>query len=140
MPWDEGKTIGVKTCEQVLVIDRNIYKKRRPHKTNPKNHGLKLRTRAQIECSVIDPHPLMLVDSHPCIQGIEQYQISLTKVVGMTWMQKCVGFSMHVAHHSMFFTHPIGMKWYKPSMVHLKDIGALGMTKPEPWCSGTTYK
>ena len=25
------------------------------------------------------------------------------------------------------------MKWYKPSMVPLKDIGAVGMTKLEPW-------
>ena len=40
---------------------------------------------------------------------------------------------MHVVCHSMFFAHPIGMKWYKPSMVPLKDIGALGMTKLEPW-------
>ena len=24
---------------------------------------------------------------------------------------------MHVVFHSMFFTHPVGMKWYKPSMV-----------------------
>ena len=29
---------------------------------------------------------------------------------------------MHVVCHSMFVAHPIGMKWYKPSMVPLKDI------------------
>ena len=40
---------------------------------------------------------------------------------------------MHVVCHLMFFAHPIGMKWYKPSMVPLKDIGTLGMTKLEPW-------
>ena len=33
----------------------------------------------------------------------------------------------------MFFAHPIGMKWYKPSMVPLKNTRALGMTKLEPW-------
>jgi hypothetical protein len=51
----------------------------------------------------------------------------------MTWMQKFLGFSIHVVYHSMFFTHPIGMKWYKPSMVPLKDIGAPHMTKLKPW-------
>jgi len=40
---------------------------------------------------------------------------------------------MHMVYHSLFFAHPIGMKWYKLSMVALKDKGALGMTKPEPW-------
>lgn len=55
------------------------------------------------ECSVVDPHPPMLVDSHLCIQSIEQYQISLTKVVGMMSMQNFSSFSMHVFYHSMFF-------------------------------------
>ena len=40
-----------------------------------------------------------------------------------------MGFSMHVVCHTMFFAYPIGMKWYKPSMVLLKDIGSLGMAK-----------
>ena len=74
----------------------------------------------------------MLVDSRPCIQGIEQYKISLTKVVEMMWTQNCLSFSMHVAYHSMLFAHLIGMKWYKPSMVPLKDIGAPCITKLEP--------
>ena len=64
---------------------------------------------------------------------VEHYQISLTKVVEMMWMQKFSGFSMHVVYHSMFFAYNIGMKWSKPSMVPLTDIGALGMTKLEPW-------
>ena len=49
------------------------------------------------------------------------------------WIQKFTFFSMHVVCHSMYFAHPIDMKWYKPSMVPLKDTGALGMTKLEPW-------
>ena len=57
----------------------------------------------------------------------------LDLVVEMMWIQKFTRISVHVLYHSMFFAHPIGMKWYKPSMVPLKDIGALGMTKLEPW-------
>ena len=40
---------------------------------------------------------------------------------------KFVGFSMYVGYHSMLLTHPIGMKWYKPSMMPLKDIGIICM-------------
>ena len=71
----------------------------------------------------LEAHPPKAVDSLPCnhVAVAGQYQISLIKVVGMTWIQKCIRFSMHVAYHSMFFTHPIGMKWYKPSMVPLND-------------------
>ena len=47
----------------------------------------------------------------------------------MMWIQKFIGFSMHVVYHSMFFTHPIGMKWYKPSMVPLKETGDPGYNK-----------
>jgi hypothetical protein len=75
----------------------------------------------------------MLLDSSLCIQDVEQYEVSLTKVVGMTWMQKISGFSQHVVYLSVFFTHPIGMKWYKPSMVSLKDTRAPSMTKLKPW-------
>lgn len=32
-----------------------------------------------------------------------------------------------------FNVHPIGMRWYNPSMVPLKDTKALGNTKPGPW-------
>jgi hypothetical protein len=64
---------------------------------------------------------------------VEHYHSSLTKVVEMMWMQKFSSFSIHVVYHSMFFAHHIGMKWYKPSTVPLNDIGALGMTKLEPW-------
>jgi hypothetical protein len=109
----------------------NTKRKRRQHKTNPKSQGLNMRFHK--ECSVVDPHPPMLVDSHLCAQGVEQYQISLTKVVGMMWMQKIPGFSMHVVYPSMSFAHPIGMIGYKPSMVPLKDTRSLGMTKLEPW-------
>jgi hypothetical protein len=64
MPCDEKKTIGVKTCDKVLMKDRkNTRGKRRKHKTNPKNQRLNLRPLAHIECSVVDPHPPMLVDS-----------------------------------------------------------------------------
>jgi hypothetical protein len=40
-------------------IETNTRRKRRPHKTNPKNQGLNLRVKPQahIECSVVDPHP-----------------------------------------------------------------------------------
>jgi hypothetical protein len=74
----------------------------------------------------------MVVHSHRC-HHLEQYHISLTKVVEMMWMQKFSGFSMHVVYHSMFFANHIGMKWSKPSMVPLKVIVALCMTKLEPW-------
>jgi hypothetical protein len=33
----------------------------------------------------------------------------------------------------MFFAHPIGMKWYKPLTVPLKDTIVVGMTKSKPW-------
>jgi hypothetical protein len=54
---------------------------------------------------------------------LEHYHNFLNKVVEMTWMQKFIGFSMHVVYHSMFFAHHISMKWSKPSMVPLKVIG-----------------
>ena len=88
--------------------------------------------RTHIECSLVELHPPMVVHFRLRLH-VEQYQISLTKVVEMMWMQKFSGFSIHVVYHSMFFAHHIGMKWYKPSMVPLKDTRAPGMIKLESW-------
>ena len=38
-------------------IETNTRRKRRQHKTNPKNQGLNLRPQAHIKCLVVDPHP-----------------------------------------------------------------------------------
>jgi hypothetical protein len=111
IPWDENKTIGVKTlgqCQQ--KIDPNIRGKRRKHNTNPKNQGLNKRSQAHINHLELTPRPPMVVDLDPCIMGVKHYQTSLTLVVGMMWMQMCSGSSMHVVYHSMFFAHCIGMK------------------------------
>ena len=37
---------------------------------------------------MVDAQPPMLFDCCPCIQGVEQDWIFLTKIVGMMWMQK----------------------------------------------------
>jgi hypothetical protein len=58
--------------------------------------------RVHRECSVVNPHLPMLADSYLCIEGVQQYQISLTRVVEMMWMKKFRGFSMHAMYHSMF--------------------------------------
>ena len=71
------------------------------HNTNQKGQRLTMTSQA---------HPPEVVDSRPWDRA-RHYQISLTKVVGMMWMQRCTEFSLHVAYHSMFFAHPIGMKW-----------------------------
>ena len=106
------KRLGVKTCTKILAKDRAKYKKEEEEAQYiSKKKGWKWDTQAHIEHLVPNPHPSMVVDYRPRIQGVEQYQISLTKVVGMTWMQKCSSFSMHVAYHSMFLSHTIGMKW-----------------------------
>jgi hypothetical protein len=96
-------------------------KKYKSEKEEAQNKSKKSKVEYETSCLVVDPHPPMLVDYFPCIQGVEQYHISLTKVVGILWMQKWLGFSMHVACHSMFFSHSIGMRWYKPSTIPLKD-------------------
>ena len=59
----------------------------------------------------LEAHPPKVVGSLPCSHEATEYQISLTKVVGMTWIQKYPSFSMHVAYYSMFLAHPIGIKW-----------------------------
>lgn len=48
-------------------------------------------------------------------------------------MQDFSCFSMHVGYHSVFFTHLTGMKSLVLSIMHLKDIRALGMTGLELW-------
>ena len=59
MPWDEGNTIGVKTCEHVLIKDRkNTRRNRKPHKTNPKTQELNIKV--QKECWMVGPHSSML--------------------------------------------------------------------------------
>ena len=91
-------------CRQKM--DPNIRGTRRKHNTNPKDQGLNKRPQPHIGHSMIIPHPPMVVDSCPCIKSVKHYQISLTKVLGIKWMQKCSGFSMHAAYQSMFFTLP----------------------------------
>ena len=116
-------------CERATRTQTQILKGRK-HKTNPKDQRLNVRVHK--ECLLVEQRPPML-HSLLHLQGVKHYHISLTKVVEMMWMQKNLGFSMHLVYHSMFFAHHIGMKCYKSSMVPLKDTGALGMTKLEPW-------
>ena len=131
MPRDQGKAIAIKTCDKVPTKERNKYKMEEEAAQNNSK-----RSRVEFESpqrmfsggsgsSSTHARGFLLCEKH--------YQISLTLVAEMMCIQKFTGFSMHVVCHSMFFAHPIGMKWYKPSMVPLKDIGALGMTKLEPW-------
>ena len=132
MPCDQG---GIKTCDKVQEKERNKYKLEEEVAQNKfKKSRVEFEASHEMFGSGLarsgDRHPPIVVDSRLCK---EHYQISLTKIAGMMWIKKFTGFSMHVVCHSMFFAHPIGMKWYKPSMVPLKDIGALGMTKLEPW-------
>jgi hypothetical protein len=112
MHWDEGKTVGVKTCVQVPPKDR-IQCQRGEKAAQNKSKKTRVEHESSQECSSVDPHPPMLVDSllRLHIQGVKLYQISLTKVVEMMWILKISGFSMHVVYHSIFFAHPIGLKW-----------------------------
>jgi hypothetical protein len=95
--YEEKKSIGIKACDKVTAKEIDTGGKWRNHKTNPKNQGLNLRPQTHIKCLIVDPHPPMLSVSCPSIQVIEKNYISLNKVVGMTWLQKCSDFSMYVS-------------------------------------------
>ena len=56
MPWDEGKTIGVKTCEKVLGKERNKYKK---EEEAAQNKSKKLR----VEFESLGSHKCLVVKS-----------------------------------------------------------------------------
>jgi hypothetical protein len=111
MPWDEKKTIGVKTCGVVPTKDRAKYK-REEEQAQYKSKKSRLEQETESSHRPFSAHSpsTMVVDSHPCIIGVKHYQTSLTLVVGMTWMQKCSSSFMHVAYHSLFFAHRVGMK------------------------------
>jgi hypothetical protein len=131
MYWEVGKNIGIKACVSIESTDRLRYQREEEVAQN-KSKRPKVESENAQECSLVEAHPPMLVHSRLRLH-LEHYQNFLTEVVEMMWMQTFTSFSMHVVYHSMFFTHHIGMKWSKPSMVPLKVIGAPGMTKLEPW-------
>ena len=127
MPCDQGQAIEIKTCDKVLGKERNKY---RMEEEAAQNNSKRSRVESEspqrmfsggfgsssTHASGFSSMRPMLVDSPLCEK---HYHISLTLVAKMMWIQKFTSFSMHVVCHSMFLAHPIGMKWYKPSMVPL---------------------
>ena len=109
MPCDQGKATGVKTCDKVSAKERNKYKmEEEAAQNNSKRSRVESESPQRMFSGGSGHHPPMRVASPLCEK---HYQISLTLVAKMTWMQKFTGFSMHAVYHSMFFAHPIGMKW-----------------------------
>jgi hypothetical protein len=130
MYWDEGKNIGIKACVIIDSKDRLKYqreeevtqnKSKRPKGEHENARRMFIGRSASPHASAFSP------SSSP--RTISDF---LTKGVGMMWIQKFTGFSMHVGYHSMFFAHLIGMKWFLPLMMPLKDTRALRMTRLEP--------
>ena len=143
MPGDGEKNLGIKICVSVPATEREKYRTEEEAtlQRSKISKGFMILMHHQVH-HIMDKEvhqlPPMAVDMEAHLdqtspQGVEPYPISLTKGVGMMWIQKISGFYMHVGCHSMFFAHLIGMKWFLPLMMPPKDTGALGMTRPEPW-------
>jgi hypothetical protein len=123
MHCDEGKTIGVKTCVEVSPKDRLKYQREEEATQNESK-----RPRVEHESSKrmfigrsAFPHASGFSPSSSWHRTLSDF---LDQGCRDDVDAKILGFSMHVVYHSMFFSHPIGMKWYKPSMVPLKDTRA----------------
>ena len=77
--------------------ETNTGWKKEPLKTIPSDQGFNLNPHRECLVVDLDHHPPMVVDSRLCEK---HYQISLTLVAEMMWIQKFTGFSMHVVCHS----------------------------------------
>jgi hypothetical protein len=132
MYWDEDKSIGIKTFVKVDSEEKLQYQreeevaqnKAKKPKCEHQNTQRMFNGRvASAHGSALSPSPSRRTLSDFLDQGCRDDVDA--KHFRFLYM--------HVVYHSMFFTHHIGMKWSKPSMVPLTYIGSLGMTKLEPW-------
>jgi hypothetical protein len=67
MPTDEKKEIGLKTYDKVSPNNRIKYLREAEEAQNKSKKKKRFNLRPHIECSVIEPHPPILLDRHPCI-------------------------------------------------------------------------
>ena len=131
MPCDKGKATRIKTCNKVSVKERNKY---RMEEEAAQNNSKRSRVESE------SPHRMFGSGSGSSSthgSGFLPMRKTLSDFLDLGCRDdvdsKVYRFLYACGVHSMFFAHPIGMKWYKPSMVPLKDTGALGMTKLEMW-------
>jgi hypothetical protein len=88
--------------------------------------------RVHKECSMADPHPPMLVDYSSLHSGHRTISDFLDQGCRDDVDAKNFKFLYACSVPFNVLFSPIGMNWYKPSMVPLKDKTAPSMTKLEP--------